>query len=227
MSEPSFRVGVLASGRGTNLQALIEASRSGALEATIAVVISDRPKAEALDRAREAGIPAVFLDPKSHETRQAYDGAAADLLREHGVELVILAGYMRLVSGALISPFKDRIINIHPSLLPSFPGLRAQKQALDWGVRITGCTVHMVDETMDQGPIIIQAAVPVMEGDTPEGLEARILEEEHRILPQAVRYFAEKRLSVSGRKVLLKSPKPWSGKSLAFPGIEVGGTLGG
>lgn len=200
-----LRIGVLASGRGSNLQALIDAIEAGTLSAQIAVVLSNKRDAQALDRARRHGLPDVFLDPKPYanqpDGREAYDRAVLEILRKHDVELVTLAGYMRIVTPVLIGAYPNRIMNIHPALLPAFPGLEVQKKALDWGVKISGCTVHFVTEAVDEGPIIIQAAVPVMEGDTAETLSARILAEEHRIYPRAVQLYAEGRLRVEGRRV--------------------------
>ncbi|MEW6246597.1 MAG: phosphoribosylglycinamide formyltransferase [Nitrospirota bacterium] len=200
-----LRLGVLASGRGSNLQAIIDAIETEALPARIAVVISNKQDAQALERARKHGAPDVFLDPKSFagrpDSREAYDHAILDALRKYEVELVLLAGYMKIVTPVLINAYENRMMNIHPSLLPAFPGLEAQKKALEWGVKIAGCTVHFVTEGVDEGPIIIQAAVPVLDGDTPETLAARILEQEHRIYPRAVQLFAEGRLQVEGRRV--------------------------
>ena len=222
MNKPKLRLGVLASGRGSNLQAIIQACSAVTISATVEVVISDRSQSQALEYARRNQIPAIHLDPKTYLSREDYDEAAVHLLREHRVDLIVLAGYMRLITPRLIGPYQNRIINIHPSLLPSFPGLHAHRQALEWGVRISGCTVHFVDETMDQGSIIIQAAVPVFEGDTEKTLEARVLEQEHRILPQAIQYLAENRLKISGRRVVLKSPKPMAGAQVVSPMIEIG-----
>ncbi|MGH7166287.1 MAG: phosphoribosylglycinamide formyltransferase [Nitrospiraceae bacterium] len=200
-----LRVGVLASGRGSNLQAIIDAIEAGTHQAQIAVVLSNKKDAQALERARRHGLPDVFLDPKPFagqaDSREAYDRAILDVLRKHDVELVALAGYMRIVTPVLISAYPHRIMNIHPSLLPSFPGLEVQKKALEWGVKISGCTVHFVTEGVDEGPIIIQAAVPVLEGDSAENLAARILVEEHRIYPRAIQLYAEGRLRVEGRRV--------------------------
>jgi phosphoribosylglycinamide formyltransferase-1 len=184
-----LRVGVLASGRGSNLQAIIDVIEAGTLRARIEVVISNKREAAALERARKHGLTDVYLDPKPYasqsdnkeENRQAYDRAILDVLRKHDVELVALAGYMRIVTPVLIQAYPHRIMNIHPSLLPAFPGLEVQKKALDWGVKVSGCTVHFVTEGVDDGPIIIQAAVPIVEGDTPDTLAARILEQEHKI----------------------------------------------
>lgn len=200
-----LRVGVLASGRGSNLQAMIDAIEDGGLDARITVVLSNKKDSQALDRARRYGLTDVFLDPKPFagqpDSREAYDQAVLEVLRKHDVELVLLAGYMRIVSPVLIRAYQNRIMNIHPSLLPAFPGLEVQNKAVDWGVKIAGCTVHFVTEGVDEGPIIIQAAVPILEGDSAETLSARILEQEHRIYPRAVQLYAEGRLLVEGRRV--------------------------
>lgn len=223
MSRPKLRLGVLVSGRGSNLQAIMDAATAVKIDATVEVVISDRPQAQALEHARRYRVPAIYLNSKEYPNREKYDEAVVDLLQKHQVDLVILAGYMRLITSRLIGPYKNRIINIHPSILPAFSGLHAHRQALEWGVRISGCTVHFVDESMDQGPIIIQAAVPVFDGDTEETLAARVLEQEHRILPQAIQYFAEQRLEVSGRRVILKSAqKKMTGAETVSPMIEIG-----
>lgn len=199
-----LRLGVLASGRGSNLQAIIEAIEKRQLEAVLAVVLSNKSDAPALERARKHGAQAVFLDPKATPDRDAYDGKILECLRRHEVELVALAGYMRIVTPVLIAAFPNRMMNIHPSLLPAFPGLKAQQQALDWGVKVSGCTVHFVTEGVDAGPIIKQALVPVQQGDTPDSLAARILVEEHRIYPEALQLYAEGRLTVEGRRVHIR-----------------------
>ncbi len=208
MPEAKLRVGVLVSGRGSNLQAIIDAIEAGKLTARIAAVISNKKDAQALERARRHGLTEVFLDPAPYKDRpdgrEAYDRAVLEVLQKHDVGLVALAGYMKIVTRVLIDAYPNRIMNIHPSLLPSFPGLKAQQQALDWGVKASGCTVHFVTEGVDTGPIIRQAAVPVQEGDTAETLEARILVEEHRIYPEAIQLFAEGRLSVEGRRVRIR-----------------------
>ena len=208
MPEAKLRVGVLASGRGSNLQAIIDAIEAGKLAARIAVVISNKKDAQALERARRHGVADVFLDPVPYKDRpdgrEAYDRAVLAVLKEHEVELVALAGYMKIVTRVFIDAYPNRIMNIHPSLLPSFPGLKAQQQALDWGVKVSGCTVHFVTEGVDTGPIIRQAAVPVQENDTAETLEARMLAEEHRIYPEAIQLFADGRLSVEGRRVRIR-----------------------
>jgi phosphoribosylglycinamide formyltransferase-1 len=199
-----LRVGVLASGNGSNLQALIDRSEEGSLPAEISCVISNNASAFALERARRHGIPAIHLDHRLFAGREAYDNAVVDSLREYGVELVALAGFMRIISPVLIGAFPNSIMNIHPALLPAFPGLHAQRQALDHGVKIAGCTVHFVDAGTDTGPIICQAAVPVLDVDTEESLSARILVEEHRLYPLAVKLFAEGKLTVYGRRVIVR-----------------------
>lgn len=199
-----LRVGVLASGNGSNLQSLIDQSEEGSLPAVINCVISNNASAFALERARRHGIPALHLDHRLFSCRDDYDMALVEALRENDVQLVALAGFMRIISPVLIEAFPNAIMNIHPALLPSFPGLHAQRQALDHGVKIAGCTVHFVDAGTDTGPIICQAAVPVLEGDTEESLSARILVEEHRCYPLAVKLFAEGKLSVAGRRVIVK-----------------------
>jgi len=196
-------IGVLVSGSGTNLQALIDARESGSLPARIACVISNRTDAFALERAKKHGIPAIHLDHRSFAGRDQYDAALVNLLGEHGVDLVVLAGFMRIVTPVLLNAFPNAVMNIHPALLPAFPGLHAQQQALEYGVKVTGCTVHFVDAGTDTGPIIIQAVVPVLEGDSVESLSNRIQIEEHRIYPEAVRLFAEGRLRVEGRRVIV------------------------
>ncbi len=203
------RIGVLASGRGSNLQAIIDAIEAGKLDASIVLVLSNKKDAVALERARKHGLADVFLDPKPFagqpDSREAYDRAVLDVLRKHDVELVLLAGYMKIVTPVLVKAYEHRMMNIHPSLLPSFPGLDVQKKALEHGVKLSGCTVHFVTDGVDEGPIIIQAAVPIVEGDTAETLAARILVEEHKIYPKAVQLYAEGRLNVSGRVVRISS----------------------
>jgi phosphoribosylglycinamide formyltransferase-1 len=198
-------LGVLISGRGSNLQAIIDAIADRRLHATIAVVISDRADAPGLARARAAHIDAVSVDPRSYPTRDAFDHAIVDLLRARGVSLVCLAGFMRRIGPAFLDAFPNRILNIHPSLLPAFPGLDAQRQALDHGVRITGATVHLVTPDLDAGPIVMQAAVPVLEVDTAETLSARILAEEHRLYPEAIRVVLIGGWRLDGRRFLTGS----------------------
>jgi phosphoribosylglycinamide formyltransferase-1 len=199
------RIGVLISGRGSNLQSIIEAVRSGRLDAAVAVVVSSRAEAAGLTRAREAGIESLFVDPREYADRNAYDRAIADILRARQVSLVCLAGFMRLIGAPLLDAFPDRILNIHPSLLPAFPGLDAQRQALEHGVRVAGATVHLVTAELDAGPIILQAAVSVLEDDTVGTLSARILVEEHRIYPEAIGLVLDGERAVVGRRFLRRS----------------------
>jgi phosphoribosylglycinamide formyltransferase-1 len=195
------RLGILLSGRGSNFEAIATNIESGALDASIAVVIANRPEARGLEIARDRGLNAVCLPSKGLD-REAYDRQVIAELRRNAVDLVCLAGYMRLLSATFIREFPNRILNIHPSLLPAFPGLDAQRQALDHGVRISGCTVHFVDEDLDAGPIIIQSAVPVEDDDTVDTLSARILAEEHRIYSEAIRLVLSGRYRISGRRVI-------------------------
>jgi phosphoribosylglycinamide formyltransferase 1 len=194
------RLAVLVSGRGSNLQSIIDAIDRGALHATISVVISDRAGAAGLLRAREARIEAIWLDRRDHPDRVAYDRAIVERLRDRDVGLVCLAGFMRVVGQPLLEAYQDRILNIHPSLLPSFPGLDAQRQALEHGVRLSGATVHLVTADLDGGPIILQSAVPVLDDDTVETLSARILVEEHKIYPEAIRLVLDGGWHLEGRR---------------------------
>ena len=196
-----LRLGVLASGRGSNLQSILDHCHQGLVPAEVVVVISDKPGAYALERARVAGIPAYTVEPKSYSTKDEYEQQIVTHLREAGVQLVCLAGYMRLVGQTLLRAFPNGIMNIHPALLPAFPGLHGHRDALAYGVKVSGCTVHFIDEGMDTGPIILQSAVPVLEGDTEESLSARILEQEHRLYPEAIKLYAQGRLHVQGRTV--------------------------
>jgi phosphoribosylglycinamide formyltransferase 1 len=197
------RIAVLISGRGTNLQSIIDATSSHVLDATIAIVISNRAEAHGLARARQAGIEALHLNPREHADRDAYDRAIVEVLRARDVALVCLAGFMRLVGRPLLDAFPERILNIHPSLLPSFRGLDAQRQALEHGVRISGATVHLVTSELDAGPIVRQAAVPVLDDDTVESLSARILVEEHKIYPEAIAQVLDGNWSVIGRRFVV------------------------
>ena len=194
---------VLASGRGSNLQAILEACARPEFPARAVVVVSDRERAPALERARAAGVEALWLNPKDFGDREAYDTALVRELEQRGVGLVCQAGWMRILSPVYVRAFQGRAMNIHPSLLPAFPGLHPHRQALAHGVKVSGATVHFTDEGVDTGPIIVQAAVPVEPGDTEETLAARVLTVEHRIYPEAIRLFAEGRLSVVGRKVVV------------------------
>lgn len=198
----SLRLGVLISGRGSNFEAISNAINVGKLDAEIAVVISNRASAAGLEMARERGIPLRVI-PSQGMDREKYDKQVIEELRTHEVDLVCLAGFMRLLSAAFVQAFPNRVINIHPSLLPAFPGLDAQKQAFEYGVKIAGCTVHFVDEFLDSGPIILQTAVPVLDKDTVESLSARILLQEHGTYWRAIQMIAEERVSVEGRRVVI------------------------
>ena len=201
------RVGLLISGRGSNMVALVEAMKDGRIDAEPAVVLSNLPEAPGLKLAAEMGVATEVVSHKEFHPREVHEGKVVESLRRHRVDLVCLAGYMRLLSPKIIAEFPDRILNIHPALLPAFPGLDAQKQALDHGVKLSGCTVHFVDELCDHGPIILQATVPVEKDDTVESLSARILEQEHRIYPKAVSLYFQGRLKVEGRRVRI-TPQP-------------------
>jgi len=195
------RLGILLSGRGSNFEAIAQNVAGGRIDAQIAIVISNRPEARGLEIARERGLPHISIPSKGLD-RNIYDGMLVEELKKHAVDLVCLAGYMRLLSAGFIREFAGRVLNIHPSLLPAFPGLDAQHQALEHGVKITGCTVHFVDEYLDAGPIVAQAAVPVLGGDSVETLSARILKEEHRVYSEAIRLVLSGNLRVEGRRVL-------------------------
>ena len=196
-------IGVLVSGSGTNLQAIIDQIEAKRLDAKIEVVLSNKADAYGLVRAKNHGIATEVLDHKRFASREAYDQAVVDILRARGVELVVLAGFMRLLSPVFVKSYSNRIMNIHPALLPSFPGLHVQKKAVDHGVRFSGCTVHFVNEECDEGPIIIQAVVPVFPDDSEESLATRILKQEHRIYARAIQLYAEGKLRVEGRRVLV------------------------
>jgi phosphoribosylglycinamide formyltransferase-1 len=200
------RLGVLISGRGSNLQAIVDAIDRGELDATVAVVISNRPSAAGLQRARDAGIVAMTVLPRDYSTREGYDRALAQALKSHDVGLVCLAGFMRLIGAPLIEAFPNRILNIHPSLLPSFPGMDAQAQAIAHGVRVSGATVHLVTAGLDDGPIVLQAAVPVVADDTADTLAARILVEEHRLYPAAIALLLAQTWGVDGRRLVRVAP---------------------
>lgn len=194
------RLGVLISGRGTNLQSIIDAIGSGRLNAAIGIVISNRADAAGLQRARAAGLQTLFLSHKEYASREEYDRALVAALRAHGADLVCLAGFMRIFSAEMLEAYPQRILNIHPSLLPAFPGLHPQRQAIEYGVRYSGATVHVVDAALDGGPIVVQAVVPVADDDTEETLASRILAEEHRIYPEAIRVVLDGGWSVDGRR---------------------------
>ena len=195
------KLGILCSGRGSNLASIIEAIERGEIPAEIAVVIADKRDAYALERARAKGIPAVAVVYRDYAERADFERAMLDELHAHDVTLVVLAGFMRILSPVFVHAYTGRILNIHPALLPSFPGAHAHRDALAYGVKVSGCTVHFVDEGMDSGPIILQASVPVMEDDTEETLAARVLEQEHRIFPEAIKLYVEDRLRTDGRRV--------------------------
>ncbi|WAC04516.1 MAG: phosphoribosylglycinamide formyltransferase [Methanoregula sp.] len=195
------RVAVLASGRGSNFQAVIDAIRDGKVPASCVRLITDNPKAYAIERAKTAGIPFTVVDYTSFPSRDVYERALLHAMQDCNADLFVLAGYMRIVGREIVQAFAGRMINIHPALLPSFPGLHGQQQAIRHGVKISGCTVHFVDENLDGGPIILQQCVPVLENDDEDRLAARILENEHRCLPEAIRLFCEDRLVIEGRQV--------------------------
>lgn len=198
-------ISVLVSGRGSNFLSILDAAAEGLIkDVNFACVISDKKEAKALERARDNNIEAVFVDPKSFSSRAEFDREVIRILKEHDTDLVLLAGYMRIITEELVDAYAGKIMNIHPALLPAFKGLHAQKQALDYGVKVAGCTVHFVEADLDAGPIIIQRTVPVLPGDTEDSLADRILVEEHKAYPEAVRLFAEGKLEIRGRNVIIK-----------------------
>ena len=211
---------VLISGSGTNLQAIIDAIEAGKLDAKIEVVVSNKANAFGIERARRHAIPTEVLDHRSFSSREAYDEAVVAILRQRRVALVVLAGFMRLLSPGFIRAFANRIMNIHPALLPAFPGLNVQQRAVEHGVRFSGCTVHFVNEECDEGPIIIQAVVPVLPDDTGETLAARILEQEHRIYPRAIQLYAAGRLQIVGRRVVVQGISNTAVRELIQPPLE-------
>jgi len=203
-----LKIAVFASGRGSNFQSIIDNIKSGDIEAEVKILISDRQDSGALKRAEHEGVENVFINPSHFETKADYEKELIDLLKETSADLIVLAGYMRILSPLFVKEFKNQIINIHPSLLPAFKGLNAQKQAVDYGVKYSGCTVHFVDQGMDTGPIILQEVVEVKENDSADDLAARILKKEHKIYPEAVKLIAEGRVKIEGRKVrILKEEK--------------------
>jgi phosphoribosylglycinamide formyltransferase-1 len=211
-------VGVLASGSGTDLQSIIDASENGMIDATVAVVISDNKDAYALHRAKTHGIPEFFVDPKRKD-KAAHEAEIDAILQDHHVNLVVGAGYMRLLSPWFVKRWHGRLINIHPALLPSFRGTNGQRDALEYGVKISGCTTHFMDTEMDHGPIILQAAVKVLPGDDRDALAARILAVEHQILPRTIQLFAQKRLTIDGRRVIIQKGDSWAEKYEVIPGV--------
>jgi phosphoribosylglycinamide formyltransferase 1 len=198
-----MKIGVLASGSGTSLHAIMEACERGEIAGLVAVVISDRQEAFALKRAEAKGIPAHYLNPKDYQGREAFDRAIVSRLKEHGVEVVALAGYMRLVSPYFVGMYPAKIMNIHPALLPAFPGTRGVEDAVAYGVKVSGCTVHFVDEGLDTGPIILQAAVEVLDWDTPDSLHRRIHKEEYRLYPRALDLLARGKIELKGRRCII------------------------
>ncbi|MCU0229894.1 MAG: phosphoribosylglycinamide formyltransferase [Acidobacteria bacterium] len=219
MIQARRRVGILISGRGSNMVALLEGMRAGEIPAEAAVVVSNDPDAVGLAKARAYGVATAVVPQREFKGkgRQAHDEAVAAELDRHGVELVCLAGYMRILSPWFVERYHGRLLNIHPALLPAFPGLHGAKQALDHGVRVTGCTVHFVDAEVDHGPIVAQAAVAVQPGDTEETLAARILEQEHRIYPLALRLLAQERLSIDGHRVVVAAEEPGLPAAIVSP----------
>jgi phosphoribosylglycinamide formyltransferase-1 len=197
------RLGILLSGRGSNFEAIADHIESGELDAEIAVVISNVESARGLEVARQRGLNAIFI-PSQKRAREDFDREAVAILREHNVSLVVLAGFMRIFSGVFLEAFRNSILNIHPALLPAFPGMHVQQKALDYGVRFSGCTVHFVDETLDGGPIILQAVVPIHDGDNSDQLAARILKEEHRLYSKAIGLVLAGRCSIEGRRVIVR-----------------------
>ena len=210
-------LGVLVSGSGSNLQALIDHAKRGALDAEIRIVVSNNPCAFALERCRKHGIPSVIVDHREYPSRETFEDRLVDILKTAGVELVVMAGFMRILSRKFFQSFPMRVMNIHPALLPPFPGMHVQQKAVDYGVKFSGCTVHFADEGVDTGPIIIQAVVPVYDEDDAETLAARILSQEHRIYPQAVQYYAEGRIEFVGRRVRIRNIDRLTAKAMQNP----------
>lgn len=215
-----INLGVLVSGGGSNLQSIIDSIELGRLDAVIRVVISNVPGVRALERSKTHNIPAVVIDPENFSTREDFDREVVAVLKAHCVDLVIMAGFMRILTPVLLGAFPMKIMNIHPALLPSFQGLHVQQKAFDYGVKFSGCTVHFADEGVDTGPIIIQAVVPLYNDDTADTLQQRILKEEHRIYPQAIQFYAEGRLEINGRKVHIKNPGTMETHGMHNPPLE-------
>ena len=201
----SRTLGVLISGRGSNLQAILDAIAEGRLDACVGVVVSNQADAQGLERAEKAGLPTAVVSHKDYDSREAFDEAVLAQLKSHDVDIVCLAGFMRILSSVLVRAFPSRILNIHPSLLPAFAGLHAQRQAVEHGAKVSGCTVHLVDEELDHGPILLQAPVPVEEGDSEESLSARILEHEHKLYPVAIQLILDGKVRVDGRRAVIEA----------------------
>jgi phosphoribosylglycinamide formyltransferase-1 len=200
-----LKLGVLISGSGSNLQSIIDNIEKGSLNAVIKIVISNKPDAFGITRAKKHGIPVAVVKNENFKDKKDYDLELVKILKDNDLDLIVLAGFMRIMTPTFLRAFPGKVINIHPALLPSFPGTHGQKQAFDYGVKYSGCTVHLVDEGVDTGPIIIQSVVPVLDDDTEETLAARILKEEHKIYPQAIKYFSEGKIEIKGRKVHIKN----------------------
>ncbi len=213
-------IGVLVSGSGSNLQAVIDSIEAGKLDATVNIVISNRADAYALERAAKHGIETVVIDHRAYDSRTGFEQALIDMFRSRSVQLVVMAGFMRVLSEHFLGAFPMKVLNIHPALLPSFRGMHAQEQAFDYGVKFSGCTVHFADPGVDSGPIIIQSVVPVLPDDTADILRERILREEHRIYPQAIQFYAEGRIEISGRNVRVRGQKPLSDTAVCNPPTE-------
>ncbi len=212
-----LRLGVLASGTGSNFEAIAEAIASGYLDTEITILVCNRPQAAVLEKASRHGVPTAVIEHGNYRTRAEFDSAVRDCLMEHGVDLLVMAGFDRIVTKTLLEAFPDRVLNIHPALLPAFTGEAAQKQAAEYGVRIAGATVHIVDGQVDHGPIVVQAAVPAIPGEGEEALRARILAQEHLIYPFAIKLFAEGRVKVEGRKVTVRGCSDPGGQTLISP----------
>jgi phosphoribosylglycinamide formyltransferase-1 len=217
MEKKKLSLGVLVSGSGSNLQSIIDSIERGVLNASIEIIISNNPDAFALERARNHNLESIVIEHAEFQAREDFDRRMIDVLTSHSVDLVIMAGFMRILSPLFLKSFPMKIINIHPALLPSFQGLHAQRQAFDYGVRFSGCTVHFADEGVDTGPIIIQSVVPVYDDDTEESLQKRILKEEHRIYPQAIQLIAEGKIEISGRKVKIREHEKIDDKPIHNP----------
>lgn len=214
-----LKIGVLASGRGSNFQSIIDSIEAGRINAKVGLLVVDKAGAYALERAKNHNIPHEFIDPKGFTDKDTFYVRIVDRMRSHGVGLVVLAGFMRIVRKPLLDAFPNRVMNIHPALLPAFPGLHGQGDAVDYGVKVSGCTVHFVDEGMDTGPVIIQAVVPVYDDDTEDSLSSRILKQEHRIYPEAISLFADGRLELRGRKVIVKGQSRQDDEALINPSL--------